>query len=169
MRRAWIAIALAFALGLCTPAGAAEGDANLVLTIERPQALAEIDFSRPPRWRALIKCSERNDDIDCLLERMTASPSEVPAIWIVASALNLAHYFDGRLRSESNGVDDLRAAQAYLVAAVYEARDGQPVKARADFQTALARANGAERSDYLLSAQLVTVYASRALDALGGH
>jgi hypothetical protein len=170
VRRASIGVCVAFALGLFTTAGAvAAGDANLVLTIERPQDLADIDLSRPPLWRALSKCGAASDDIDCLLERMTASPSEVPASWIVASALNLARYFDGRLRSESNGADDLRAAQAYLVAAVYEARDGAPARARTDFQTALARANGAERSQYLVSAQLVSVYATRALGALGGN
>ncbi len=168
MRRALLGVALVLALGVLAPHGAAAaGYANLILTIDRPQDLGDIDLSRAPKWRALTKCSERSDDVDCLLERMTASPSEVPASWIVGAALNLARYFDGRLRSESNGVDDLRAAQAYVLAAAYEARDGQPAKARADFQTALARANGAERSDYLVSAQLVTAYATQALGALG--
>jgi hypothetical protein len=163
-----LAAAVTFALFSFGSGVSAAGYQNLILAAsERVQSAGDVDFSRAPVWRAVVRCSDRNDDVDCLLERMTASPSEVPPDWIVAAALNLARFFDGRLRSESNGLDDLRSAQAYLVAAAYEARSGQAAKARADFQTALERANGAERSQYIGAAQLVTVYAKQALSALG--
>jgi len=120
-------------------AGAAE-DGRLLLGDKTVQSAAEVDFARLPVWRSLFKCGERLTTDSCRLQRMTENPTGTAREEIIGTALRLAVQIDRARTDSTDGFASLRASQAYLVAAAFEAETNRADVARAHFQLALDRA-----------------------------
>jgi hypothetical protein len=120
--------------------GTRAADGVLMLGPSTRQAAADLNFEAPPRWDTPAKCIALDARDSCLLAKMTAEPEGVPPSEIVATALRLAGNFDKMHDDKADGFPKLRAAQAYLVAGVYEIRGSHLDDARKDFALAIERA-----------------------------
>ena len=137
--RAWAGAFCALLFVLETSGAGAE-NRNLRLADRATQALADVDFSLLPVWHSLYKCGEPITSESCLLQRMTENPTGTARAALVGAALHLAEQIDRGRADSADGLANLRASQAYLVAAAYEAEMFRSDDARAHFRLALERA-----------------------------
>jgi hypothetical protein len=131
--------------GLLASSARAE-NRSLLLTDHATQATSDIDFTLLPIWHALNKCPEHTVTDSCRLERMTENPAGTARSEIIGTALRLAQLIDGGRSDDPDGFYSLRAAQAYLVAAAYEAELERVDEARAHYALAAARAGEVPRT-----------------------
>jgi hypothetical protein len=123
-------------LAVLAGAAAAAGDGRLLLGDKTAQSPAEIDFSALPVWHSLFKCGDRLTTESCLLQRMTENPTGTARSLIIGTALNLAAQIERGRADSPDGFASLRASQAYLVAAAFEAETNRNDEARIHYRLA---------------------------------
>lgn len=126
------------------PAGAE--DRRLLLSDQAHQAISDVDFAQLPVWRPLVKCPEHTMIESCRLQRMTENPEGTGRDEIIGAALRIAQQLDVERGETQDGFLSLRAAQAYLIAAAFEADLLRTDAARAHYSLAVARAGEVPRT-----------------------
>jgi hypothetical protein len=140
------AVLCAAALLAFTATAARADDRNLILTDKSRQSAGDIDFTQPPVWKTPVACDVRDLHDGCRLARMTAEPTGTAPSEIVATAMRIARRIDASRDQSTDGYSSLRAAEAYLVAAVYEAQSDNVSAARELYKLVLSRAGDVPRS-----------------------
>jgi hypothetical protein len=135
--RAGVLCALLFVLA---GAGALADSRSLLLADRATQSVGDVDFSQLPIWHSIFKCGEHLTTDSCRLQKMTENPVGTARAEIIGTALRLAVQIDRGRADTADGFASLRAAQAYLIAASFEAETNRLTESRFHFQLALDRA-----------------------------